>query len=83
MKDTYWKQFMASGKIEDYLSYKNSGADDGTDEAQSGQSGKERQLHGSGDREEGESGLICGRKESRESDHTDRHGAIYHAGGRI
>lgn len=55
MKDIYWKQFMASGKIEDYLSYKNSGADDGTDEAQSGQSGKERQLHGSGDREEGES----------------------------
>ena len=55
MKDTYWKQFMASGKIEDYLSYKNSGVDDGTDEAQSGQNGKERQLHRSGDREEGES----------------------------
>lgn len=55
MKDTYWKQFMASGKIEDYLSYKNSGADDGTEEAQSGQNGKERPLHGSGDREEGES----------------------------
>ncbi len=24
MRDTYWEQFMMSGKIEDYLSYKNS-----------------------------------------------------------
>ena len=24
MQDTYWKQFMMSGKIDDYLSYKNS-----------------------------------------------------------
>ena len=27
MQDTYWKQFMMSGKINDYLSYKNSGTD--------------------------------------------------------
>ncbi len=27
MQDTYWKQFMMSGKIDDYLSYKNSGTD--------------------------------------------------------
>ncbi len=54
MKDTYWKQFMASGKIEDYLSYKNSGADDGTDEAQRGQNVTERQMYRSGDREDGE-----------------------------
>ena len=27
MQDTYWKQFMMSGKINDYLSYKTSGTD--------------------------------------------------------
>lgn len=27
MQDTYWKQFMMSGKIDDYLNYKNSGTD--------------------------------------------------------
>ena len=54
MKDTYWKQFMASGKIEDYLSYKNSGADDGPDKAQRGQNVAERQMYRSGDREDGE-----------------------------
>ena len=32
MQDTYWKQFMMSGKIDDYLSYKNSS----TDEAEEG-----------------------------------------------
>ena len=31
MKDTYWKQFMMSGKIDDYLNYKNSGTDDTED----------------------------------------------------
>ena len=28
MQDTYWKQNMLSGKIDDYLNYKNSGTDD-------------------------------------------------------
>ena len=31
MQDTYWKQFMMSGKIDDYLNYKNSGTDDTED----------------------------------------------------
>ena len=31
MQDTYWKQFMMSGKIDDYLNYKNSGTDDTVD----------------------------------------------------
>ncbi len=31
MQDTYWKQFMMSGKIDDYLNYKNSRTDDTDD----------------------------------------------------
>lgn len=46
MQDTYWKQFMMSGKIEDYLSYKNSRSDNRTDEMQSGPREKEKQPQG-------------------------------------
>lgn len=51
MQDTYWKQFMMSGKIEDYLAYKNSGADNREEETHCGQNVTEKQLHESDDRE--------------------------------
>ena len=59
MKEPYWDQFMMTGKIEDYLSYK---------------------MHQGG---EENSSSSAGGKEKRESDCTDRHGALHHAGGRI
>ena len=49
MQDTYWKQFMMSGRIDDYLSYKKSGADKDKKEEKllCGQNGTERHLYGS------------------------------------
>ena len=61
MKETYWNQFMMTGKIEDYLSYK---------------------MNQNKAVEEKEDSSVGG-KEKCESDCTDRHGALHHAGGRI
>ena len=59
MKETYWNQFMASGRIDDYLKFKMHEKNSSVMPEQS-----------------------C-RKEQRESDCSDRDGAVNNTGGRI
>ena len=50
MQDTYWKQFMMSGKIDDYLNYKNSGTDGAEEDPRHNRNmkdGTEKQPQGS------------------------------------
>lgn len=68
MSEMYWEQFMTTGSVADYLTYKmgqeHSAAEkDRTDVSR--QNSRE---------------IIRGRKEQRESDCTDGHGALHDAG---
>lgn len=69
MNGIYWERFLSTGKIDDYLNYKNSEADRRNNEAGTRDGRMETQMNG--------------RKDGSESDRTDRHGAVYHAGRRI
>lgn len=42
MKDTYWNQFMMTGKVEDYLSYKSNCDRDTEEQCGSSADGKEK-----------------------------------------
>ena len=59
MKETYWNQFMTTGKVEYYLNYKMN------------QPGEEKES------------FPPDGKEQRESDCSDRDGAVNNTGGRI
>ena len=94
MKETYWEQFMMTGKIDDYLNYKNSSLNEHQSDTVAGNngSGNERPSgrplndsnYISADRKDIRTEkLWSGRKESCESDRTDRHGTLDHAGRRI
>ncbi len=76
MNGIYWERFLSTGKIDDYLNYKNS-------EADSGSSKTDRRNNEAGTRDGRTETQMNGRKDGSESDRTDRHGAVYHAGRRI
>lgn len=60
MKETYWEQFMTTGKIDDYLNYKN-----GATEAQRNSGAAEAQDRSGRASQDGaaESGAETGRRE--------------------
>ena len=68
MSEMYWEQFMTTGSVADYLNYKMG---QGHTAAEKNKADVSRQNS----RE-----IICGRKEQRESDRTDGHGAFHDAG---
>ena len=67
MSEMYWEQYMTTGSVADYLTYKME------------QSSAARGNGMSGRTQAGQ----AGRKEERESDRTDGHGALHDAGRRI
>lgn len=75
MRDNYWDQFMASGRIEDYLNYRM--ADCSGYSARETVSGRTENGAESGSRLD-----ACG-KEQCESGCTYGHGTLHHANRRI
>ncbi len=79
MRETYWDQFMMTGRIEDYLNYKMGGNCCGRKEETPGEQHP--------DSEDGRSGVFGSksissdrRKEQCESDRTYRDGAVHGTG---
>lgn len=68
MSEMYWEQFMTTGSVADYLNYK-------MEQEHTAAEKNKADVSRQNSRE-----IICGRKEQRESDRTDGHGAFHDAG---